>query len=256
MIEVSASIVTFNSASEIGHLLDCFADSEVIFPAGIFVVDNASSDNTVSILKQKYPKVNHIESDRNLGFGAAHNIALKSVNSCYHIFVNPDIVFDNSVICALLKYMDDHEDVVIASPRIMNPDGSEQFLPNRNPTFKYLLGSFLGKKFSPLMKWREEYTRANEYFSEPTEIDFCTGCFMFCRTASLKKCGGFDERYFLHFEDADLTRKMKKLGKTVFVPSVQVLHKWHRENRKLSIVFLYTLISMMKYFKKWHREET
>ena len=68
--------------------------------------------------------------------------------------------------------------------------------------------------------------------TEPCEIDFCTGCFMFCRTEALKKVGGFDEEYFLYFEDADLTRKMQSVGKTMFVPSIRVIHGWQRENHK------------------------
>ena len=77
---------------------------------------------------------------------------------------------------------------------------------------------------------------------------------MFTRTDALKKVGGFDERYFLHFEDADLTRELRKVGRTVYNPEIKVIHKWHRENKKINKSFWIALKSMFIYMKKWRKE--
>ena len=83
------------------------------------------------------------------------------------------------------------------------------------------------------------------------DVDFCTGAFMFTRTEALKKLGGFDERYFLHFEDADLTRELKNFGRTVYNPEIRIIHKWQRDNKKLNKSFFVALNSMFKYMTKW-----
>ena len=90
--------------------------------------------------------------------------------------------------------------------------------------------------------------------TEPTEIECASGCFMVCRTDVLKLIGGFDERYFLYFEDADLSRAMRYHGKVMYVPFVTVTHSWHRENGKVGKSFFYALRSMRKYFKKWSKQ--
>lgn len=87
--------------------------------------------------------------------------------------------------------------------------------------------------------------------TEPVDIQYSTGCFMVCRTNALKKVGGFDERYFLHFEDADLTREMLKVGRVVYNPNVHVTHAWHRDNIKNKKIGKIAMQSMRLYFKKW-----
>lgn len=248
---ISASIVTYNSQSDILNILESLNQCKLESEIDIYVVDNASSDKTVDIVKQNYPEVSVIELPKNIGFGAGHNIVINMVESDYHIIVNPDIFVHEGSIADLSTYMDNNPNIAIASPKIMNTDGTEQYLPKRYPKMKYFLGGRFEKYGKLFKKWRAEYTRCNENISQPTEIDFCTGCFMFCRTSSLKSVGGFDERYFLHFEDADLTREMKKVGKTMFVPYIIVTHEWKRENGKAGKVFRIALKSMYKYLRKW-----
>lgn len=90
---------------------------------------------------------------------------------------------------------------------------------------------------------------------EPTEIDCCTGCFMFCRSETLKKCRGFDRRYFLYFEDADLTREMQKYGKTVYSPNHTVTHSWKRENGSTVKGIIRASISAVKFMWKWRGDK-
>ncbi|MBR3252632.1 glycosyltransferase family 2 protein [Candidatus Saccharibacteria bacterium] len=254
-MNVSMSIVTYNSADEIEGVLDSLAKSNLGgIDLKVYVVDNNSTDNTTAIIKEKYPEVVLIENEKNLGFGAAHNVAINMADSEYHIIVNPDIVFLKNTLQDLASYVSENPDAVIVTPKILNNDEelSEQFLPKKNPKIKYLLGGIFENKSKICKRWRREYTMQDRKNNEPCEIDFCTGCFMFCRTEALKKVGGFDERYFLHFEDADLTREMKKIGKTMFVPFVQVVHKWHRDNHGNKKILLIAFRSMMIYFKKWN----
>ena len=101
-------------------------------------------------------------------------------------------------------------------------------MPKRNPTLRYVLLS----KFPRFKYLRKEYTRENEKISQPAEIDFCTGCFFGIRTKDFINTHGFDRRYFMYMEDADLSRKIKKKSKIIFLPGIYVYHEWKRDNIK------------------------
>ena len=78
---------------------------------------------------------------------------------------------------------------------------------------------------------------------------------MFIRTEAIQNIQGFDERYFLHFEDADLTRMLRQRGRAVFNPNITITHKWHRDNRKFGKSFFVAVKSMFLYLHKWHNAE-
>lgn len=250
MLNVSASIVTYNSADEINGVLTSIIASSNIPAVGIYVVDNNSSDGTCKQVQQLFPNCRIIGLSKNLGYGRGHNQAIQIVKSKYHAVINPDITFSTETISDLVSFMEDHPDIALCSPKILNTDGTEQHLPKRRPSLKYLLGGFLEKHGKVFKQWRREFTLADVKINEPTEIDFCSGCFMFFRTEALKKCGGFDDRYFMYFEDADLTREIQRYGKTVYNPNIEVTHGWKRENRTFK-GFSRQIISMFKYFFKW-----
>lgn len=88
-------------------------------------------------------------------------------------------------------------------------------------------------------------------FKEPTEIEFATGCFMMVRTELFKKINGFDEIFFMYFEDADLSKRVRQYGKIVFYPDTFVVHLWNRASaKKIKFLFIH-ISSMIKYFCKW-----
>ena len=95
------------------------------------------------------------------------------------------------------------------------------------------------------------YTMRNEVINGPIDIEFCTGCFFCIRTEIFKKLNGFDDRFFMYFEDADITRRARKLGSVVFYPDIKVTHVWARASAKTLKFFLIQLCSMFKYFLKW-----
>lgn len=246
---VTCSIVTYNNEKDIRHVLASLLQQ--VTASGIYVVDNASSDRTVEIVRQEFPQVNVIVLPSNKGFGAGHNAALAKVNSVFHIFVNPDIELCEGTIAELVSCMDAHPDIVCISPKVLNQDGSEQFLPKRYPTLRYMLIGHFENKFRKAAELRAEYTRKNEKFTSVTDIEFCSGCFMFARTEALKKAGGFDERYFMYMEDADLSRTLQRYGRTVFDPDACVIHRWKRESANNSHFSRLHMQSMLKYFQKW-----
>ena len=106
-------------------------------------------------------------------------------------------------------------------------------------------------KFLPAV--RTAYCRGNEAMDLPTEIEFCSGCFMLIRTELFKKLGGFDERYFLYMEDADLSRRVRQEAKVIFFPGAKVTHAWHHESAKSGKALKLHIESARKYFAKWRK---
>lgn len=252
--DITVSIVTYNSKDEIDILMKSLERCSYFKKLTVYVVDNASDDGTAQYIKEKYHWVRVIENTVNLGFGKGHNKVIKHVSSKYHIIVNPDIFISEDSIERSVEYLDFQPDIVVMTPCFYNVDGSLQYLPKKNPSMRYMVGGMFENKLEFCKKWREEYTLKDIDVTEPIDVEFCSGAFMFTRVEALQSVGGFDEQYFLHFEDADLTRKLRKIGRAVYNPNIGVTHKWHRENKKINKSFWIALNSMMKYMKKWRKD--
>ena len=255
MKNLTISIVTHNSENEILKLLESIYKFSSDLNFKIFVIDNASKDGTLKLIKANYPEVATIESRKNIGFGKAHNLVLGKIFSDFHLIINPDIVIKSDVIKNIVSYLIKNPDVVIATPKILNPDGSLQSLPKRNPKLMYMLSGKLEKFSKYFSKVRREYTMfEKENCSKvPFNIDFCTGCFMMIRTKIFEKLNGFDNRFFMYLEDADLSRRAKKYGKIMYLPKESAVHLWHRDSSKKIKFFLIHLVSMFKYLIKWKK---
>lgn len=247
--KASISIVTHNSEKYVGNLLDSLHTNLMDKSWPIYVVDNVSTDNTLEIIEAKDYDVIVIRSEHNSGFGAGHNIAINQIDSKYHFCINPDIVIETDVISEITEYMDRNEDIGMVMPKVLNPDGTVQVLPKRDPKFISLISRRVNIK--PLRKIREKYEMRELGDDSAADIQFASGCFMCIRTDLLKRVGGFDERYFLYFEDADLSRSIRKYARVQYNPRFAVIHHWNRAGARNLKYFLIQVISMMKYFMKW-----
>ncbi len=241
---VSVSIVTYNDLPRVKKTLESFNRFSSTVDLKVFVSDNASLDGTLETIKSEFPFVTAIQNGENIGFGKAHNKVIPFLNSKYHVVSNPDIVFSSDVVFELCKYLDENPGAVMVTPKVMFEDGTEQHLQKRKPKFKYLLAG----RLPFLKKLRAEYTRENEDLSSPTEIEFSTGCFFVIRTDVLKKLEGFDDKYFMYFEDADISDRAREFGKIIFYPDVSVTHLWERSSSKSIKYLLIHISSMFKYF--------
>ncbi len=246
---VSGSIVTFNNISTIEKTLETIFTQTKDIDFKLYIVDNGSSDGTPEFVEKNYPQVSVIRNEKNVGFGAGHNIIINSVESSYHAIINPDIVLKENVIKKMVDYMEENQDIGLLSPRICFPDGRDQILGKRNPRLKYLVASRLrGDEPGKLLR---EYAMLDCDLSKPIQIENATGCFMLLRTEVLKNIGGFDDGYFMYFEDADLTRRVNEVSKCVYYPDATVNHVWGRESKRNLKLMCTHIDSMCRYFCKW-----
>lgn len=248
-IMVTGSIVTYNNMSTIDETLKTLYEYTKDIDFKLYVVDNNSTDGTVEHIKENYPQVEVVALKENLGFGAGHNKAVRMVDSDYHVIINPDIVFIENSIKKMVDYLENNEDIGVLSPKICFPDGREQILGKKDPHFKYILASRLrGDEPGTLLK---KYAMLDCDLTKPIDIENASGCFMVFRTSILKKVDGFDERYFMYFEDADITRKARKYSRVVYYPEAVVSHVWNRDSKHNFKLLAIHIHSMLKYYWKW-----
>ena len=134
-IMVSASIVTFNDVNRAPNTVKSVIENTKKYPLKLYVIDNNSSDGTAEVV-EKIGQTIVIKQNENIGFGAAHNEVLNQELGSYHFVINPDITLTSDVISDMVDYFEANPDVVMAMPKILNTDGTEQKLPKEKPTFK------------------------------------------------------------------------------------------------------------------------
>jgi len=246
-IKVSGCIVTYNNADIIEACIESiFKETEGV-ELHLYVSDNHSSDDTPQRIQENFPEVEIIQNTSNEGFGQGHNKVLNMLDSKYHVVINPDIRLCQDTITELVEYMESHPEVGQIGPKVVNEDGTEQFLPKLDPCIRYVILS----KLRPFRHYRKIYTREEEHLKEVTSVDSCSGCFFVIRTDIFKRLGGFDQRFFMYCEDADLSRRVRQKWDLIFYPHCQVIHDWKRDNvGSIKGIFIF-LKSLLKYFVKW-----
>ena len=250
---VSISIVTYNNDKVIKKCLQNIFKNTNNTDFELIIVDNNSSDSTVSIIEKDFKNVRLIKNNRNIGFGAAHNIAIKLGRGKYHLVLNPDIIFTENAVEKLLNFMEKNPDVGLVSPKILFPNGSIQYLCRRLPSlFDFIIIRFMPKFIRKFFQARIDYYEMRQAgYNKIMDVLFLTGAFMLIRSSVLDKIGGFDENFFMYFEDIDLCRRIKKISRTVFYPHTSVIHLWEGGTRKNFQLLLISIRSAIYYFNKW-----
>ena len=248
-IAVSATIVAYHESKKLLEAIESLLTYTKGVDLTLYVVDNDPKESTLAKVQQQFPQVVCIQSPKNGGFGYGHNQVLPHLKSKYHTIVNPDILLDRDVITELVHYMEEHPDVGQITPEIRFPDGRIQPLGKRTPVYGALVGRHLfEEKLKPIV---DHYLMADEDLSQPTDIQNVTGCFSVLRTELFQQLGGYDERFFLYFEDFDLSRRVLQTHRDVYYPLTYVYHAWERSYNHSFKYLLIVVWSSFLYFSKW-----
>lgn len=218
------------------------------------VVDNGGSDEIRDAVQEMGGI--YVRTGQNLGFGRGHNLALKQlagVDAPYHLILNPDIAFDADALGSLARVMDSHPDVGLVMPKVLYPDGRNQYLCKLLPApIDLALRRFLPAPWKSLARKRTALYELRCFDSDaPAYVPSLSGCFMFARRSVLEAVGGFDERFFLYMEDVDLCRRMLGVSRLLYWPGVTVEHVHQMGSyRSRKLLFLH-IRSAIQYFNKW-----
>jgi GT2 family glycosyltransferase len=251
METLTASIVIYNNdANAVRKAVRSFVECPI---AGhLFIIDNSPSVHHWEFLK--HPKIKYHFAGANLGYGRAHNVAIRQCleTSAYHLVLNPDVYFEPRVLEKLFYFMEEHPQSGLVMPRVLYPDGRLQHLCKLLPSpLNLATRRFIPFKNTLLRKINERYEMRSSHYSKVMNVPFLSGCFMFLRTAALKKTGLFDERFFLYAEDTDLSRRLHRHHKTMFFPFVEIYHTHARGSYKNLKLTWHNLKSAVQYFNKW-----
>lgn len=221
------------------------------FDFSFYLIDNASPDRKLNIKLPVQIKNVYIEYlEKNKGFGAGHNSILENINSDFHIIMNPDVsVYDITGFIKAIDFLQTHKSIVMLSPMVRNKNnGGIQLLNRKEPTVFDLFIRFLGPTYFP--KRQAAFVKKKSGYNHIQIDENATGSFMIIRTTIFKSIDGFDERFFMYFEDTDLTKRVSQKGMVVFYPYFTIIHAWKRDNHSAKGI-KFMLKSMVLYFNKW-----
>jgi len=248
--QLSVSIVLYQNSSEVELAVASVLNTSLDII--LYLIDNSPTGQLKYLASND--RVIYLFNNANLGYGAAHNIAMqKSIaqNIKYHLVMNPDITFPQGTLERIYDFMNQHQDVGSLMPKVFGLDGSVQKLCKLLPTPLNLLGRrFLGK-----LAWAErmndKYELSGFNYNDILNVPSLSGCFMFIRTSILAKSGLFDPRYFMYLEDYDLGRRIHSVSKTIFYPEASVIHTHAKESYKNKTLLKIHMRSAISYFNKW-----
>lgn len=219
----------------------------------IFLIDNSPTREAES-LTQMDDSICYVFNGRNAGFGQGHNRGLElaeAYGSKYHFVLNPDITYSHDVAASMIGFMEQHEDVAQMMPRILYPDGRLQYLPKLCPTPRMLFWRQVKRPAGAHSRRMERFEMRRMRNDRIYDVACISGCFSLLRMSAVKQVGGYDKRYFMYFEDTDLTRRLHRHFRTVYFPMVEVHHAYGHGATKNPRLFLHFVSSCVKYFCKW-----
>ena len=246
-IDVSIIIVNYNTAKLLEDCIISVQEKTHGIAYEIIVIDNASSDNSVEILKKKFPSVKLTESKENLGFGRANNLGAKYASGKYLFLLNTDTLLINNAIKVLFDFMELENNLNVGAC------GGNLYKQDQSNNYSY---SLYFPSLSNIFFYRFHISgifRNNESFNETGKIKdvaIIIGADLFIRSNIFKKIGGFDTDYFMYVEDGDLQYRIKKESyRIVSVPNAKIIHLQGQSTNVINRLRM-EIKSYMIFFKK------
>ncbi len=248
-VDVSVVIVNWNTRELLKNCLESVRNTVKGLTWEVIVVDNASTDGSVAMLRASFPEVRVVVNEKNRGFGAANNQAFALMNGHYALLLNTDAVLTENAAAELFAFMESHPEAGMCCGQLLNRDGSKQNSIAAFPTLFTLLVNM------PLMECLlpGKYPSKRYEHQRPIAVESCVGACLMIRKAAMDAVGWFDERYFFFLEETDWAYRMHREGWQVFfVPAARI---YHLQGQSIgpdirSRIEFYR--SRYQFFQKWH----
>jgi len=254
--ELSIIIVNWNTRDLLRDCLNSVYSETRATSFEVFVVDNASSDSSVEMVKKEFPQVRLIENQENLGFAKANNQAIKQNSGQYVLLLNPDTVVLSGALDKMVAFMRAHPAVDASGPMILNDDGSSQVSTlDTSYMFEsgglFLLRGWLATYLLGLLV--RKLGKRGTYSPHPRQVFALIGACMMMTREAVDKVGLLDEQYFFYSEDIDWFYRLKQLGgKAYFIPEVQIIHYGAQSMTQIITRSKYYYQSKYLFTKKHH----
>ena len=220
-MKVAVVILNYNGERFLEQFLPTVLASCDPAMAEVIVADNASTDNSVALMRDCFPQVRLIVNDSNGGFATGYNQALRQVDAQYYVLLNSDIEVPKGWIEPVIELMDAHPEIAACQPKILSYYHNEQF------EYAGASGGFIDKYGYPFCRGRVFQNLEDDegQYDDPREVFWATGACMFVRADLYHQVGGLDDSFFAHMEEIDLCWRLKNAGYKVYCcPQSKVYH--------------------------------
>ena len=254
-VQLSVVIVNYNVRDFLHNALVSLHKAMKGIKGEVFVVDNASDDGSVEMVRKRFPAVQCIVNKANMGFAKANNQALRKARGRLVLLINPDTVVQEDTLKVMLRFFEENSDVGVAGCKIMNPDGTFQLACRRSVPTAWVAFTKISGLSSIFPKSRLFGKYNLTYFSpdETYEVDAVSGSFMMVRREAFEKVGGLDEEFFMYGEDLDWCYRIQQEGwKIYYVHSTQIIHYKGESTRRSGIDEIKTFYEAMHLFVQKH----
>jgi GT2 family glycosyltransferase len=255
-MDISVVILSWNDASFLKECLESLEDPNRTYSLEVIVVDNGSTDGTPEMVEERFPHVKVIRNGRNLGFPMGNNVGIEACCGKYVCLLNSDIKVLGQCLQTLLGYMDQHPDIGMVGPRILNRDGTHQSSCRRFPSLWNNFCSATG--LASLSENSRLFSGEHMIFFKGDhlmDVDVLVGCFWMVRREAINKFGLLDEGFFMYAEDIDWCKRCWNAGwRVVFYPEAESIHYRGGSSTKKNPVWLAVTQqrSVLRYWKKHH----
>jgi len=253
-------ILNYNRADLLADCLKSIYATPTCCSLEVWVVDNASRDASVEVVRTRFPQVRLIVSARNGGFAYGNNLALREIVQQadapeYVLLLNNDTVVPPGALDGLVDYLEAHTDVGVVGPKLVLSDGSLDLACRRSfPTPEVAFYRMTG--LAQLFPRSRRFGRYNLSYLDPdieTEVDAVVGACMLLRTDIIREVGLLDEQFFMYGEDLDWAYRIKQYGwRVVYYPEVQVLHYKRAASTRRAIPSIRAFYDAMRIFHRKH----
>lgn len=252
-MKLSIVIICWNDLKVIANCVNSIFQETKKIDFEVIVSDNGSADGSVEYLRKHFPDVRIVENGANLGFAKGNNAGIREAQGEYILILNPDTVILDHALEKLVAFADTHVEAGAFGCRVLNPDGSFQNPARPIPTVSgYLVSALYLRGLGRISEaFASDVYQGWAGRSERT-IGFQSGCCVLFRGELLKRLGGFDERFFYHFEETDLCFRVWKSGSSIlFYPGAEITHLGGQSVGRFPIKFaLETYRSCYRFFYK------
>ncbi len=249
MVDISIVIVNWNTRELLKDCLESVVRTVHGLTYEIIVVDNASTDGSVTMLGELFPQVRIISNNENRGFGAANNQAFQIMAGRYAHLLNTDTVLTEGAVQELFAFMESHPEAGMSCGQLLNRDGSKQNSIAAFPTLLTLLTNMSLLEYL----FPGKYPSKRYPHRQPVEVDSAVGACLMVRKAAMDVVGSFDERYFFFFEETDWAYRMRLAGWKVYhVPTARIYHLQGQSIGPNVAARIEFYRSRFQFFKKWN----
>ncbi len=257
-MDLSIVIVNYNVRPFLENSLVSIGKAIRDLPAEVFVVDNASDDGSVEMVRERFPEVRLIVNKTNRGFAAGNNTAIPQCRGTYVLLLNPDTLVQEDTFRVMIRFLEEHPDVGLAGCKILNPDGTLQLACRRSfPTPTVALARILG--LSALFPDSRLFGKYNLTYLDPNEsyeVDAVSGSFMCFRRELVDQIGLLDEQFFMYGEDLDWCYRIKQAGRKIsYCPETQIIHYKGESARRSEIDEVKLFYEAMRVFVRKHLKQ-